>query len=62
MTLVKYVTFVVLKILDNLVSMQNISKISNTVQHDLILISNVLFVSSINFAYLFIVLAKQKCC
>ena len=57
MTLVKIATFVVLKILDNLVSMQNslnvhnldVNKISKTVHHSLTFILNVLSESSIHF-------------
>ena len=63
MTLVKFVTFVVLKILDNLVSMQiiaDVSKISKTVQPSLIFSLNVLSISSIYFIYLSIVLAKKN--
>ena len=58
MTLVKIVTFVVLKVLNNLVSMQNslydvhnpdVNKISKTVHHSLTFILNVLSESSIHF-------------
>ena len=57
MALVNFVTFIVLKILGNLVSMQNflnantdVNEISESVQHDLNFILNVLSVSTINFA------------
>ena len=57
MTLVKLVTFVVWKILDNVVSMQNslnahnsdVNKISKTVPGNLAFILNVLSESSIDF-------------
>ena len=58
MALVNFVTFIVLKLLDNLFSMQSSlnenncwrSKISKTVQRDLTFILNVLSESSIQFA------------
>ena len=58
MALVNFVTFIVLKVLDNLFSMQSSlnanncwrSKISKTVQRDLTFILNVLSESSIQFA------------
>ena len=57
MALVKFMTFVVLKILDDLVSMQNslnaniadVSKISKTVQSKLTCISNILSEFSIHY-------------
>ena len=68
MTLVKFVTFVVLKILDNLVSMQNSLNANNcwskqnfeTVQRNLTFILNGLSEPSIHFTQLSIVLAKTN--
>ena len=58
MTLINFVAFVVLKILDNLFSIKalemqitaNISEISNTVQPDLTFILNVLSETRIHFS------------
>ena len=57
MALVNFVMFMALKILGNLVSMQNflnaitdVNEISKSVQHDLNFILNVLSESTINFA------------
>ena len=65
MALVKFMTFVVLKILDDLVSMQNslnaniadVSKTSKTVQSKLTCISNILPEFSIHYTQLSIVIA-----
>ena len=62
MAMVNFLAFAVLKILNNLSSMQNYRKISQTVQRDLIFILNVPSESSIHFALLSIVLAKKECC
>ena len=65
MALVKFVTFVVLKILENLVSMQNLLnannwKIRKTVQPKFTFILNILSEFSIHFTQLSIVIAKKN--
>ena len=65
MALVKFVTFVILKILENLVSMKNLLnanswKIRKTVQPKLTLILNILSEFSIHFTQLSIVIAKKN--
>ena len=65
MALVKFVTFVVLKILENLVSMQNLLnannwKIRKTVQPKFTFTLNILSEFSIHFAQLSIVIAKKN--
>ena len=65
MALVKFVTFVILKILENLVSMQNLlnansRKIRKTVQPKLTFILNILSEFSIHFTQLSIVIAKKN--
>ena len=65
MALVKFVTFVVLKILENLVSMQNLLnannwKIRKTVQPKFTFILNILSEFSIHFAQLSTVIAKKN--
>ena len=59
MTFARFVTFVVLKILDNFVSIADIIKISKTVQRKLTFILNALSESSIHFTQLSIVLPKK---
>ena len=65
MALVKFVTFVVLKILENLVSIQNLLnannwKIRKTVQPKFTFILNILSEFSIHFTQLSIVIAKKN--
>ena len=68
MVLVNFAKFVILKILDNLFSMQNslmqinvdVSKILKALQCVITFISNFLSESSIYFAYFLMVLAKDN--